>query len=355
MQTYLLDHSHTAIIALDSDLRFQYLNPSAEALLDLSNQRANDMLVANIICQQELHQDLIRALEQKQQFTRRETALSLHHETITADYSVTPLESKSCALLIEIHPRKRLRRITLEESQAVKHETSRILVRGLAHEIKNPLGGIRGAAQLLGRMLKNPEFSDYTQVIIEEADRLRDLVDRMLGPLTPPRIKEINIHEVLERVTQLIEAETRHTLSINRDYDPSIPDLPADRELMIQAVLNLARNAMQAIAQSMPLGNGHITLRSRITRQFTMGSQRRRMVCQLSVIDNGPGIPEHLRENIFYPMISGRADGTGLGLPMTQSIISQHNGLIEWESSPGNTCFHIYLPLQKEQGAVDEH
>ena len=345
MQIHLLDHTHTAIIALNSELRFQYLNPSAEALLDLSNQRANGMPVVTIICQQELYQDLIRALEQKQQFTRRETALSLHHESITADYSVTPLEDKNCALLIEIHPRERLRRIAREESQAAKHETSRILARGLAHEIKNPLGGIRGAAQLLGRMLKEPGLSDYTQVIIDESDRLRDLVDRMLGPLTPPRIKPVNIHEVLERVTQLIEAETNHTLALTRDYDPSIPDLPADRELMIQAVLNLTRNAMQAISQCMPLANGHITLRSRVTRQFTMSSQRRRMVCQLSILDNGPGIPEHLRENIFYPMISGRADGTGLGLPMTQSIINQHNGLIEWESSPGNTCFHIYLPL----------
>ncbi len=348
IQSYLLEHINTAVIALDKALRFQYLNSSAEALLDLSKKRAEGLNVADVICQQELHQDLIRALEQRQQFTRRETALSFHHETITADYSVTPVDSQEFSLLLEIHPRERLRRIASEESQIAKHETSRILARSLAHEIKNPLGGIRGAAQLLTRMLKDPELADYTQVIIEEADRLRDLVDRMLGPLTPPRIKNINIHEVLERVSQLISAETDQTLIIIRDYDPSIPDLPADKELLIQALLNLARNAMQAISQCMPLNNGQLILRSRITRQFTIGSQCRRLVCHISVIDNGPGIPDNLQDSIFYPMISGRSDGTGLGLPMTQSIISQHKGLIECESSPGNTCFHIYLPLPDE-------
>ncbi len=345
IQPYLLDNISTVVIALDNTFKIQYLNNAAESLLDLSKKRAAGLSASDIINHAELSQDLVRALEQKQQFTRRETPLIINGETITADYSITPLDSPEPTVLLEIHPRERLRRITSEEAQIAKQETSRILARGLAHEIKNPLGGIRGAAQLLARELQNQSLQDYTEVIIEEADRLRDLVDRMLGPLTPPKIHPINIHEVLERVTQLICAETENKLTVVRDYDPSIPDLPGDKELLIQALLNLARNAMQAISQSMPLSKGQLILRSRITRQFTIGSHCRRLVCQISVIDNGPGIPEHLQDSIFFPMISGRADGTGLGLPMAQSIISQHNGLIECESQPGETCFQVYLPL----------
>ncbi len=344
----LLEHSHTAIIALDKTFTLQYLNASAEALLDLSKQRAMGLPVTEAISQKELYQDLLRAREQHQQFTRRETPLSFSQGTITADYSVTPMDSHAYSLLLEIHPRERLQRITSEESQAFKNETSRSLVRGLAHEIKNPLGGIRGAAQLLSRRLKGSALEDYTGIIIEEADRLRDLVDRMLGPLTPPYIRDTNIHEVLERVSQLISAETSQQLKITRDYDPSIPPVPVDKELMIQALLNLSRNAMQAIMRAMPLQEGRLTLRSRITRQFTINSKYHRLACHLSVIDNGPGVPESLSESLFYPMISGHPEGSGLGLSVTQSIIHQHKGLIDCDSQPGNTCFHVYLPFQDE-------
>lgn len=345
----LLENSHTTVIALDKMLTLQYLNASAETLLDLSKQRALGAPMTEVIGQKELYHDLHRAIEQHQQFTRWETPLTFSQGTITADYFVTPMDCQRYSLLLEIHPRERLRRIASKESQATGHETSRNLVRGLAHEIKNPLGGIRGAAQLLSRMLKDPTLEDYTGIIIEEADRLRDLVDRMLGPLTPPYIRAINIHEVLERVGQLISAETNQQLRITRDYDPSIPPVPVDKELMIQALLNLSRNAMQAIMQTMSLEEGHLTLRSRITRQFTINRKRRRLVCHLSVIDNGPGVPESLSDSLFYPMISGHPEGSGLGLSVTQSIIRQHKGLIECDSRPGNTCFHVYLPLQDEQ------
>ncbi|WP_263322437.1 nitrogen regulation protein NR(II) [Endozoicomonas sp. Mp262] len=345
MESYLLESMSTAIIALDKTLCFQYLNSSAETLLEQSSSRTRGMPVTSLIHQQELHNDLARALTQKQRFIRRETPLEINGKIMTVDYSVIPLENPETRILLEINTLDRLRRITREESQHNKQEVSRILARGLAHEIKNPLGGIRGAAQLLARMLKEPSLLDYTEVIIQEADRLRDLVDRMLGPLTPPKIAAVNIHEILERVTQLITAETEGALHIVRDYDPSIPDIPADKELLIQAFLNLARNAMQAIAQSMAISDGQIIIRSRVTRQFTMNSERRRLVCHIAIIDNGPGIPDYLKESIFYPMISGRPEGTGLGLPMAQSIISQHQGLIECESQPGRTSFDIYLPL----------
>ena len=229
------------------------------------------------------------------------------------------------------------------------------MIRGLAHEIKNPLGGIRGAAQLLARELNDPGLNDFTEVIIQEADRLRDLVDRMLGPLKPPEMVDLNIHQVLDRAVQLISAETGGQLKFVRDYDPSIPDIPGDAERLIQAFLNVVRNAMQAVEQVMPLEEGVITLRSRITRQFTIGTHRPGQVCHISVIDNGPGVPPELAESIFYPMISGRANGSGLGLPLSQSIISQHQGLIECESRPGSTAFHIYLPLTHDAGKIHKH
>ena len=348
IQTFVLENLNTATIALDHDLRVLFLNPAAEALLDISDRRGQSLPLSAILPLDNLKDDLDRARNQSQQFTRRETELQVSHDTVTVDYTVTPLDGSEVALLLEVHPRDRLQRITREESLIAKQETSRILARGLAHEIKNPLGGIRGAAQLLSRQLPDEDLAEFTNIIIEEADRLRDLVDQMLGPLKPPSMTDLNIHEVLERVLQLITAETDGQLKIHRDYDPSIPDLPADRERLIQAVLNLVRNAMQAIDQHMPLSDGEITIQTRVARQFTVGTQRRRLVCQLSIIDNGPGIPEHLKENIFYPMISGRPEGTGLGLPMAQSIISQHQGLIECDSKPGHTCFTVYLPLSME-------
>lgn len=341
----LLDHMTTVVIALDGSLRFHYLNASAENLLKQSSRRACGLPASQVISQPELHRDLTRALVQKQRFTRREAPLTINGKTILADYSITPLELTDTPLLLEVHPLDRLHQITREESQNNTQEVSRILAKSLAHEIKNPLGGIRGAAQLLARQLTTPSLTDYTEVIIQEADRLRDLVDRMLGPLTPPKIVPVNIHEILERVIQLVSAETRGELAIIRDYDPSIPDIPADRELLIQAFLNLSNNAIQAISQAMALTDGRLQIRTRITRQFTLHSQCRKLVCHIRIMDNGSGIASHLKDSIFLPMISGRPEGTGLGLAVTQSIISQHQGLIECDSRPGETGFDVYLPL----------
>ncbi|OII59395.1 PAS domain-containing sensor histidine kinase, partial [Pseudomonas putida] len=276
---------------------------------------------------------------------------SLTGQTITVDYAVTPiLHQGQTLLLLEVHPRDRLLRITKEEAQLSKQETTKMLVRGLAHEIKNPLGGIRGAAQLLARELPEEGLRDYTNVIIEEADRLRNLVDRMLGSNKLPSLAMTNIHEVLERVCSLVEAESQGCITLVRDYDPSLPDVLVDREQMIQAVLNIVRNAMQAISSQNELRLGRITLRSRALRQFTIGHVRHRLVARVEIIDNGPGIPPELQDTLFYPMVSGRPDGTGLGLAITQNIISQHQGLIECESHAGHTAFSIYLPL--EQGAT---
>ena len=350
MQQTVLDNLTTGVITLNDQLQVLYLNSAAETLLDISFRRAEDQPVTDFIRQQVLLADLERALEKNHRFSRREADCLFNQETLTVDYTVTPVFENDVALLLEIAPRGRVHRISREESLVAQQETSKILVRGLAHEVKNPLGGIRGAAQLLARELDNSSLADFTDIIIKEADRLRDLVDRMLGPLRPVRMSDLNIHKVLEHVIQLVNAETGNKISLIRNYDPSIPDFPGDSERLIQAVLNLVRNAMQAIDSGMPLEHGVIELKTRIIRQFTIGAHAGRLVCHVAIIDNGPGIPEHLIDNIFYPMVSGRASGSGLGLPLTQSIVNEHRGLVECESSPGCTVFNMYIPISRDHG-----
>ncbi|WP_028631977.1 nitrogen regulation protein NR(II) [Pseudomonas parafulva] len=348
----LLDNLTTATLLLNAELRLEYMNPSAEMLLAVSGQRSHGQFISELFTESaEALGSLRQAVEQAHPFTKREAQLtSLTGQTITVDYAVTPiLHLGQTLLLLEVHPRDRLLRITKEEAQLSKQETTKLLVRGLAHEIKNPLGGIRGAAQLLARELPEESLRDYTNVIIEEADRLRNLVDRMLGSNKLPSLAMTNIHEVLERVCSLVDAESQGCITLVRDYDPSLPDVLIDREQMIQAVLNIVRNAMQAISSQNELRLGRITLRSRALRQFTIGHVRHRLVARVEIIDNGPGIAAELQDTLFYPMVSGRPDGTGLGLAITQNIISQHQGLIECESHAGHTAFSIYLPL--EQGA----
>ncbi|UVO17814.1 nitrogen regulation protein NR(II) [Stutzerimonas stutzeri] len=352
LQRLLIENLTTATLLLDARLRLEYMNPAAEMLLAVSGQRSHGQFISELFTESpEALAALRQAVAEAHPFTKREATLtSATGQTLTVDYAVTPIPgSGETMLLLEVLPRDRLLRITKEEAQLSKQETTRMLVRGLAHEIKNPLGGIRGAAQLLARELPDEHLQDYTEVIIEEADRLRNLVDRMLGSNRLPRLEMTNIHEVLEHVASLIEAECQGSLVLVRDYDPSIPEILMDREQMIQAVLNIMRNAMQALAGQTELGLGRLTLRSRTVRQFTIGHIRHRLVARIEIIDNGPGIPAELQNTLFYPMVSGRPDGTGLGLAITQNIISQHQGLIECESHPGHTAFSIFLPL--EQGA----
>ncbi|WP_207060831.1 nitrogen regulation protein NR(II) [Motiliproteus sp. SC1-56] len=346
----LLDNLSSAVLLLDRDRCLRYINPAGEMLFEISAKRVEGENIVGLVRDHAgFYQIIDDAVSAGHAFTRREAQLQLHSgRELVADYSVTPLAADQGGyLLLEIQPRDRLMRISREEDARAQQQTTRELIRGLAHEIKNPLGGIRGAAQLLDRALPDASLSDYTQVIIGEADRLQNLVDRMLGPRTMPKIQPLNIHLILERIYSLISAETDGKLEVIRDYDPSIPDVEGDEEQLIQAFLNVVRNAVQALTEG-DVEAPRVILRTRAIRQFTLGTERHRLVCQIAIIDNGPGIPEALKEILFYPMISGRAEGTGLGLSIAQSVINQHSGLIECQSEPGCTEFLIYLPLEQK-------
>lgn len=346
----LLDHLTTAVVLLDEELLIRYLNPAAEMLLSLSAKRAlGQSLPACFSESPEAAAALKRCVDDGHPFTRREARLQLtpEHE-VTVDYSVAQLSDKGRdpMLLMEMQQLDRMLRISREDALIHAYQATRALVRGVAHEIKNPLGGIRGAAQLLERALPDPELSEYTRVIIDETDRLRNLADRMLGPRRLPNFSSINIHECLEHVRQLAIAEQPGQVRFERDYDPSLPEVAADRDQIIQVLLNLVRNAVQALTES-PTEHPRIILRTRVLRQFTIGAQRHRLVARIDIEDNGPGISEELRETLFYPMVSGRAAGSGLGLSIAQSIISQHQGLLECESVSGKTLFTLLLPLEQ--------
>jgi two-component system nitrogen regulation sensor histidine kinase GlnL len=269
----------------------------------------------------------------------------LNHEPLPVHVIVTQTESRG-EIIVELLPQEQQARQDREERLTDQAQANKELIRNLAHEIKNPLGGIRGAAQLLEMDIANRGLTEYTQVIIREADRLQALVDRLLEPHRfPHRVEDVNIHEVCERVRSLVVAEFPRGLRFVRDYDTSIPELRADREQLIQTVLNIARNACQALSERIAAGDASLTLRTRVARQTTFGKQRYKLALELHVIDNGPGIPDSIKDRIFYPLVSGRDGGSGLGLTLAQTFIQQHHGTIEVDSVPGRTDFKIFIPL----------
>ena len=268
------------------------------------------------------------------------------HELLPVHVIVTQIEHGRDFVLVEMLEIEQQTRQDREERALGQVQANKELIRNLAHEIKNPLGGIRGAAQLLELELDSRELSEYTSVIIHEADRLQALVDRLLAPHRKPHVvSDVNIHEVCERVRSLILAEFPRGLAVKRDYDTSIPDFRGDREQLIQAVLNIAHNAAQALAARIAEGDARLILRTRVARQVTIGKQRFRLALELHIEDNGPGVAEDIRDRIFYPLVSGREGGSGLGLTLAQTFVQQHQGMIECDSEPGRTIFRIVIPL----------
>lgn len=266
----------------------------------------------------------------------------VHSEERVIDCHVSPIDVEEASLLVEITDVTRRTQISRENALLIQHGAGRQMIRQLAHEIKNPLGGIRGAAQLLERQLDDPEQREYTDVVICETDRLADLVDTLLGPGGPPNKQPVNVHELLEYVVRIIEAEDQKTLIVRRDYDPGLPNIDLDRDQMVQAFLNLVGNAAAALE-----GHGTITLRSRAVTNFTIGNVRHRVIASIEIEDDGPGIPTDLQDSVFYPLVTSKPEGTGLGLPAAQELISRHGGLIEFESRPGRTVFIVRIPLEQ--------
>jgi two-component system nitrogen regulation sensor histidine kinase GlnL len=352
-----LDLLATAVVLVEAGLTVRYMNPSAENLFEMSIKNVAGQPLAGLFSDTTVLVAAIQYARDKNcSYTEHDLELGVDgrarwHLSCT----VTPVEFsggdlKGGELLLEFRHIERQLRIAREERMFDQSQANRELIRNLAHEIKNPLGGIRGAAQLLDRELERPNLHEYTQVIMKEADRLQSLMDRLLTPHRLPQPGQLNLHEVLERVRSLIMAEYRHGVVIHRDYDVSVPLLKGDKEQLIQAVLNVVRNAAQAIMGG-GNGSGEILLRTRVVRQVTLARRRYRHALALDIVDNGPGIPEGLRERIFHPLVSGRDGGSGLGLTLSQVFVNQHHGLITFESAPGNTMFTILLPVEETGSA----
>ena len=340
----LLEGLTTAVIGLDPELRVSSLNAACESLFGVSRRIALSQPLVAALPHFAPHETRLReALAAGAGFIEREMKLGRSGEQpVTVDCTVTPLIlGRKPGLLVELAPLDRHLRISRDELLSAQFDASRELIRGLAHEIKNPRGGLRGAAQLLEREFPDSHHREYTRVIIREADRLQNLVDRLLGPSRPPRRERLNVHEALEHVRKLVEAEAPGGATVARDYDPSIPDLTGDREQLVQALLNLARNALQSVGE-----RGRIVFRSRARRQVTIDGTLHRLVAVMEIEDDGPGVPADMLEKIFYPMVTTRAGGTGLGLPIAQYLVHGHGGHIECRSRPGSTVFSVSLPLE---------
>ena len=341
----VLENMHSAVLVINQDLQIEYMNPSAEMMFQISRTRAKMRPIQELIVDEpEFFSRIQSSLKTRHPFSAYEDDLSVRTgHSLAVDYMASPIEygDKGSCLLLEFVSRGRHRKLAQEKHLLNQSEASRSLLRGLAHEIKNPLGGIRGAAQLLEREFSSDQDREFTHVIIREADRLKQLVDRMLGPRDIPNKSNLNIHQILEHVRSLVQVEAPHVHFV-ADYDPSLPEIFGDESMIIQAILNITRNAIKEVSTE----KGEITFRSHPLRHYTIGDNTYPLVAKIDIIDNGPGIPDELKEKLFLPMVTGHAEGTGLGLSIAQTLINQHNGLIEFTSSPGQTIFSLLLPLQ---------
>ena len=332
----------SAVVLADRTLTIRYINPAAENLFAVSRRRMNGKPLVCLLgpAADALDGALRDSLRTRWIYTGQDLQIQRNGgEPLHLDCTVSRTDLADLELLLEFRPIDTHMRVVREEKLLQQQQINRELIRNLAHEIKNPLGGIRGSAQLLAHELAGPHLREYTSVIIAEADRLQELMNRMLSAHVTRRSLSLNIHDVLERVRRLLLAEFPH-VNVVRDYDTSLPLIQGDDEQLIQTLLNIGRNAAQAVE-----GRGDIVLRTRVARQVTIAKRLHKLALELQVIDNGPGIPGALRDTIFYPLVTGREGGSGLGLSLAQSFVEQHHGMIDAESRNGQTCFTILLPL----------
>ncbi|MBT1445260.1 nitrogen regulation protein NR(II) [Shewanella sp. JM162201] len=347
----LLNHLVTAVMVIDANLRPCFANAAAEQLLGTGSHRLTEQPLTELFQLQEVSANVLsHAVREGHGLTvNTATLIVFDGQQHTVDLTLVPLEDTPGQSLLELRQVDQQRRIHQQLSQDAQQQAAQFLVRNLAHEIKNPLGGLRGAAQLLARELDDPSLKEFTNLIIEQADRMRSLVDKLLGPQKPTAHLPHNIHEIAQKVLKLVELSTPDNIRIRRDYDPSIPDIDMDADQLQQALLNIVQNAVQALE---PRG-GTITVRTRTDHQVTIGSQRHKLVLLLSVTDDGPGIPPELMDTLFYPMVTGREHGSGLGLSIAHNIARLHGGRIDCDSAPGHTQFVITLPLRTDKQAKE--
>ncbi|WP_299084135.1 nitrogen regulation protein NR(II) [uncultured Paraglaciecola sp.] len=347
----LLDNLSTAVLVLDEKLQVQYANHAALAVFERSLSLLigcsfNQLIVASTL-------DFVRfqnTMQYGEVYSDSEVTLTFADGRQTqTDISVTYiLENQAKRFLIEIRLIEQQKKISQENQQWAQQQAARELVRGLAHEIKNPLGGIRGAAQLLEKQLPSADLKEFTQVIVEQSDRLTNLVDRLLGPNLRPSFEWNSVHQMLEKVCTLVQLDPSHNIVITRDYDPSIPELYLDQDMLQQATLNIVRNSVQALLEC-PEVAGEIKIVTRIERQVIIHGQCFPLCVKIQIIDNGPGIPDELKSTLFYPMVTSKQDGSGLGLSISQTLIAHHRGKIEVDSWPNRTEFTLYLPIDKKE------
>lgn len=339
----ILENLSTAVVIVDEDGLVLLQNPRAEALFGISRQQAVGQALASMVPGLEpLSELIVRTVTEDRSFgcDFSLTTPKRDYQVLELMCRVTPMGSGRRQALVEFVDATQSRQFDREKTLINQRVASRRIIEQLAHEIRNPLGGLRGAAQLLERQLDVPELREYTQVIIGEADRLTALTEGLLGPSRQTCIGPLNIHEIIEHVRLLIESDAPPGVSVERDYDPSLPEIDADRDQLVQALLNIARNAMQAIGDS-----GRLVIRTRALMNFIIGTESHRVICSVEIEDDGPGISPDIEGSIFYPLVTDRDDGTGFGLPLAQEIVRRHGGLIEFESEPGRTVFMVRLPL----------
>ncbi|MGI9236556.1 MAG: nitrogen regulation protein NR(II) [Woeseiaceae bacterium] len=348
----ILDALSCGVVLLDENLLIVGMNPAAENILGISHQRACGKSLLRLVDDEPEMSDILSRVLATGNHYANEIRLSpneVHAHERLVDCRVSPVTTDDASVLVELTDVTRRSQISRENALLIQHGAGRQMIRQLAHEIKNPLGGIRGAAQLLERQLDDDSLREYTDVVISETDRLVGLVDTLLGPGGPPNKEPVNVHELLEYVVRIVAAESERKLSIRRDYDPGLPNLELDRDQMIQAFLNLIRNAFAALD-----GQGTLTLRSRAATNYTIGDTRHRVIASIEIEDDGPGIPLDMQDSVFYPLVTSRPEGTGLGLPAAQELLSRHGGLIEFDSRPGHTVFYVRIPIESTMARADD-
>ncbi|MGJ8679601.1 nitrogen regulation protein NR(II) [Paraglaciecola sp.] len=346
----LLDNLSTAVLQLNDKMCIDYANHAAQALFERGFSLLAGCPIYQFVTPSSLDVERLKqSIQQGESYSDSEVNITFVDGRHTqADLSVTSIvDAQSQYLLLEFRQIEQQKKISQENHQWAQQQAAKELVRGLAHEIKNPLGGIRGAAQLLAKELPSNDLKEFTNVIIEQSDRLRNLVDRLLGPNVRPKFHWYNVHEVLEKVCTLVDLDPSHTISIVRDYDPSIPDVYLDQDMIQQATLNIVRNSVQALMQH-PDIKGEIRIVTRIERRVIVHGARYPLCVKVSIVDNGPGIPNELKDTLFYPMVTTKKDGSGLGLSISQTLVGHHRGKIEVESWTGRTEFTLYLPIERK-------